>query len=87
MLKYPDVFVFKSGSLTHLGGNCAPVLHLPLQSKPFPPPSQKSFEQRKEMTFDRRLANIAAPVVRGIYCPSQNVVKKALNEITVNSQG
>jgi len=27
-------------------------------------PSQKSFEQRKEMTFDGRLANIRAPVVR-----------------------
>jgi len=40
------------------------------------------------MRFHRRLANITAPVVRGLYWPfSQNLVKKALHEITVNSQG
>jgi len=40
------------------------------------------------MTFDHRLPNIRAPVVRGLYCPSsQNLIKKALHEITVNSQG
>jgi len=84
------VFVFKLGFFNALAwGEIVPQsLHLPLQPKPFPPPSQKSFEQRKEMTFDRRLANIAAPVIRGLYCPSsQNLAKKALHEITVNSQG
>jgi len=30
-------------------------------------PSQKYFEQRKEMTFDGRRANIRAPVVCGLY--------------------
>jgi len=39
------------------------------------------------MTFDRRLANITDPVVRGLHCPStQNLIQKALHEITVNSQ-
>jgi len=40
------------------------------------------------MTFDRRLANIAGPVVRGLFCPpTQILMKKALHEITVNSHG
>jgi len=40
------------------------------------------------MTFDCRLANVSALLVRGIYCPSsQNLLKKALHEITVNIQG
>jgi len=39
------------------------------------------------MTFDRRQANIRAPVVRGLYCrSSQNQIKKALREITANNQ-
>jgi len=39
------------------------------------------------MTFDRRLANVADRVVRGLYCSStQNLIQKALHEITVNSQ-
>jgi len=49
---------------------------------------KKSFEQRKEMTFDPRLLNITAAVVRGLYCFSfQNLVKKALHEIMVNRWG
>jgi len=40
------------------------------------------------MTFDGRLANVRAPVVRGLYChSSQNLIKKALHEITLSSQG
>jgi len=40
------------------------------------------------MTFDSRLANIRAPVVRGLYCPSSQIlIEKTLHEITVNSQG
>ena len=40
------------------------------------------------MTLDGRLANSRTPVVRGLYClSSQNLMKKALYEITVNSQG
>jgi len=35
------------------------------------------------MTIDRRLANITGPLVRGLYCPSQNLIKKSLHEITV----
>jgi len=49
--------------------------------------SQKSFKQRREMRFACRLANIIGPVVRGSYCfPTQNLMKKALHEITLNSQ-
>jgi len=32
----------------------------------FPHSSQKSFEQRKELTIDRKVANITAPVVCGL---------------------
>jgi len=40
------------------------------------------------MTFYGRAANVGAPVVRSLYCPSsQNPIKKALHEITVNRQG
>jgi len=41
------------------------------------------------MTFDGRLANIRAPVFAAYtYCrSSQNLVKKALHEITIDSQG
>jgi len=39
------------------------------------------------MAFDGRLANVRALVVRGLYCPSaQNLTKKVLNYITVNSK-
>jgi len=51
----------------------------------FPDPSQTFLEERKEMTFDRRLANITGPVLvfRGLYCPSsENLMKKALHKIT-----
>jgi len=61
-------------------------LHLPRQTKL----SQlKVIWTRKEMTFDDRSANISAPVVCGLYVlpSSQNLIKKALHEITVNSQG
>jgi len=27
------------------------------------------FEQRKKVAFDGRLANVRAPIVRGLYCP------------------
>ena len=59
-------------------------LHLFLQTSYFSHPSKKSFEQRKKMTFNHRLANITTPLVRGLYCPSsQSLIKKALHEITV----
>jgi len=39
------------------------------------------------MTFDHRLTNVTDLAARGLYCPSfQNLIKKALHEITVNSQ-
>jgi len=51
-------------------------------------PSQNPLEQRKEVTFDRGLANIRAPVVLGFYCPSsQSLIEKTLHEITVNNKG
>jgi len=40
------------------------------------------------MTFDCRLANMTGLVVRTLSCPyPQNLIKKALYETTVNSQG
>ena len=42
----------------------------------------------KEKAFGLRLANISAPIIRGLYwSSSKNLVKKALHEITVNIQG
>jgi len=39
------------------------------------------------MTFNRSLANVADPVVRGLYCPStHNLIQKASHEITMNSR-
>jgi len=39
------------------------------------------------MTFDRRLANVTDPVLRGLFCPStQNLIRKALFEVTAISQ-
>jgi len=81
--KVPQCLSSNQGFLTFLLGR-----YTFLSSRSyFPHPSQKSFEQSKEMTFDRRLANITALVVRRSYCSSsQNLVKKAMHEITVNSQ-
>ena len=83
------VLVVKSGSLMHLfrWQLCpSPYTFLSNQSL-LPHPSQKSSEQRKEMIFERRLANSTAPIVRGLYAPSsQNLVKKALYENAVNSK-
>jgi len=77
--------------LTHLlgGGQLCTILYTFLaRQSHFRHRSEKSFEQRKEVTFDSRLANVRVPVVRGLYCPSsQNLIKKALYAITVNSQG
>jgi len=40
------------------------------------------------MTFGGGLANVRTTVVRSLYCnSSHNQMKKALHEITVNSQG
>ena len=53
----------------------SPYTFLSSQSH-FPHPSQKSIGQRIEMTYNRRLTNITAPVVRGLYCSStQNLIK------------
>jgi len=73
--------------ISYLGAIFLQSLHLLLQAKPHPSPQSKSFEQSKEMTFDHRLTNLTDLVVRGLYCPSvQNLIQKALHEITVNSQ-
>ena len=59
LLKCPNVCFEIRAFLTHLGEIFLQSLHLPLHPKPlFPHPSQKSFEQNKEMTFDRRLASL-----------------------------
>jgi len=47
-----------------LCGSCYPV------PTPFSKQAKNSFKQTKEMTFDRRLANITGPLVRGLYLPS-----------------
>jgi len=40
------------------------------------------------MTFDRRLPNVTDLVFRGLYPPfSEYLMKKALHDITANSQG
>jgi len=92
-VKVPPTFVLKSvffvNTLTW-GATAPQALHLPHQTKPFPPSQSKalSLEQRKEMTFNRRLANITDRVLafRGLYCPySEHLV--TLHEITGNSQG
>ena len=48
--------------------------------------SQTFVEQRTEMTFDCRIANITGPLVQGWNAPSQNLMNKALLEITINGQ-
>jgi len=71
------VFIFKSVFfLTHLlGGQLCLSPYTFLSSRScFLHPSQKPLEQRKEMTFERRLANITVPVVRGLYCPSLKIL-------------
>jgi len=82
------MFVLKSGLFKHTSGQFSSNVSTFLSSHShFPHPSQKSFEQSKEMTFDRRLANVTDPVVRDLYCPStQNLIQKALHKIMVNSQ-
>jgi len=84
------MFVLESGFFnTPTWGAIAPQsLHLPLQTKLFPHPSQKSLEQWKEMTLDRRLPSVTDVVFRGLYCPfSENLMKNGLHEIKANSQG
>jgi len=83
------VFVLKSGFLTYLLGEqlpSSPYTFLTRQIH-FTDPSQNSLEQKKEMTFDRRLLSITDLVFRGLYCPStKSLLKKALQEITAISQ-
>ena len=67
MYESAPVFVLKLKFFTHLlvWQLCpSPYTFLASQSH-FRQFSQKSFEQRKEMTFDCGLANIRAAVVRG----------------------
>jgi len=63
--------------LTHLlGGNCSQVLTPFSRQAIFPHPSKKTFKQTKEMTFDRRIANITGPLLQGLYCPSSRKLIK-----------
>jgi len=66
--KVPRCLSWNQGFLTHLLGELwrpSPHTSLSRQSR-FPHLSQKSLEQRKEMTFDRRLANIITELASGI---------------------
>jgi len=49
--------------------------------------SQKSFAQRKEMTFDRRLKTLGLQLFSVYIALLSKSDKKNLHEITVNSQG
>jgi len=77
------VFVLKSGRFwhTYLGGNCAPF---PTPSSPDEVisaiPIKLPFEQKKEMTFDGRLPNARAPVVRNLYCRSSQTWHLGIGE-------
>jgi len=83
------VFILNSDFLTQLlrGQLCPIPYNFLARQNHFHHPSQKSFEQRKEVTIDGRLAHVRAPVIRGLYCPSSKSDKKALHDITVKSQG
>jgi len=89
--KVPNCLSWNQGFfITHLfGGQLFPIPYTFLARQSyFRQPNQKSFEQKNEVTFYGRLANVRASVVRGLHCPSsQNQIKKALHEITINSQG
>jgi len=61
LLKCPNVSFEIRAFSTYLGAIFLQSLYLPLQ--PLPSPKSKSFEQSKEMVFDRRLANVTDPVV------------------------
>jgi len=84
------MFVLKSVFLAHLFGeqlHPIPYTFLARQSY-FRHPSGKAFELRKEMTFGCRLPNITELVFRCLFYPSsENLMKKALHEITANNQG
>jgi len=90
VLKYPRWLFWNQFFWTHLFGeqlHPIPYIFLARQSY-FRHPNQKAFELSKEMTFDCRLPNITELVFRGLFCPSsENLMKKALHEITANSQG
>jgi len=60
VLKYPSFSLeIRTFFSIDVGRQFSPSPYTFLYSqKPIPHPSQKSFEQRTEMTFDRRLANI-----------------------------
>jgi len=96
VLKYPGVCLEISVLLPHLlGEQLCPISYTLLdRQNHFHHLTQKSIEQRKEirqqnnkLTFDSRLPIVGAPVVRSLFCPSsQNLIKKVLHEITVNTR-
>ena len=89
VLKYLSVILEMRAFLKHVfGGNCVPAPHIFLQTRHFPCSSERSFEQRKEMTFDRSLANITGPLARDLYClSSQNLIKNTFMKWRQSSQG
>jgi len=73
VLKYLMVILAIMAFLTLLlGGNCCPV------PTPFTREAKNYFKQTKEMAIDRRLANIAGPLLQVLYCPS-------LQKLTTNN--
>ena len=64
-----------------MGDNCAPFPTLSSPDEPISAiPVKHSFEQKKEMTFVGRLANVRAPVVRSLYCPSSQTWHRGIGE-------
>jgi len=69
MLKFPSVCLEICFLTYLLWGQCRPVPTVFSTDKPISLSSRKYFEQRTEMKFHRRLANITGLICRSLYCP------------------
>jgi len=72
----------------YLGANCAPVPTPSSPDKTIQPSQSKVLCTKERDDIRPQTKSVRAPVVFGLYCPSsQNLIKKILHELTVNSQG
>jgi len=60
----------------YLGTNCAPVLHLPRQTKPFQQSQSKVLCTKERDDIRLQTENVRAPVVFGLYCPTSQILMK-----------
>jgi len=87
------VFVLKSGFFDTLtwGAIALQTLHHPLQTKPFPPSQSKVLRTKERDDIPPQISKhylLGTGILRFSHCPSsENLMKKALHEITANSQG